>query len=264
MTTPVEKLAQGWLDCGVAPGDMLLVHSALKRTLQTYKTQGMNIAPADVLDSFLLALGKDGTLLLPLFNFDFTKGVPFDIKSTPSHMGALSEAGRLHPKAIRTGHPIYSFAAIGAKSGLFEGLANFSGYGADSPFAILHREKGKIGILDLPDQNSMTFYHYVEEAAEVDYRYHKTFKAPYIDATGKQMERQFGLFVRDIEKGVLTHVDPMGEQLWEKGLYRGCRPGTGAGLRSIEATALYDFVMNVIGSGGAEGTLYRIETTNGN
>jgi len=262
MTTPVEKLAQGWLDCGVAAGDMLLVHSALKRTLQRYMDMDQAIAPTDVLDSFLLALGKDGTLLLPLFNFDFTKGVAFDIRNTPSYMGALSEAGRLHPKTIRTGHPIYSFAAIGAKAELFEGLVNFSGYGSDSPFGILHREKGKIGILDLPDQNSMTFYHYVEEAAEVDYRYHKTFKAPYIDATGKQEEREFGLFVRDIEKGVLTDVDPMGERLWEQGLYQGQRPGESEGLRVIEAKALYDFVIDVIGSENAKGMLYRTEPTN--
>lgn len=55
-----------------------------------------------------------GTLLFPSFNFEFTESVPFDIKTTPSHMGALTEAARMHSQAIRTGHPIYSFAAIGA------------------------------------------------------------------------------------------------------------------------------------------------------
>ena len=29
------------------------------------------------IDSFLEALGPGGTLLLPLFNFDFTRGMPF-------------------------------------------------------------------------------------------------------------------------------------------------------------------------------------------
>ncbi|MGA9075436.1 MAG: hypothetical protein WB368_15075, partial [Candidatus Sulfotelmatobacter sp.] len=55
---------------------------------------------------------------------------------------------------------------------------NFSGDGADSPFGILHKEGGKIAVLDLPDQQSMTFHHYVEESLSVDYRFHKRFSAP--------------------------------------------------------------------------------------
>jgi aminoglycoside 3-N-acetyltransferase len=252
----VDQLARDWISAGVCEGDCLLVHSDLCRTLQRMKTAEQKATPSLVLRSFLEAVGKTGTLLLPLFNFGFAKGVPFDIRNSPSKMGALAEAGRLWPGAVRTGHPMYSFSAIGAKVDLFRDLTNFSGYGHESPFGVLHRVGGKIGVIDLPDQNSMTFYHYVEESQNVSYRYHKTFVGPYIDENGVQSLRKFGLFVRRIENGIVTHVEPMAELLWQKGIYHGFRPHEGCGLRLISAAAMFDHVAAVIRSGRARGLLY--------
>jgi aminoglycoside 3-N-acetyltransferase len=223
------------------------------------KTAGFSVGMESILESLLRAVGPEGTLLFPLFNFDFANGLPFDMRSTLSRMGALTEVARKRPGAVRTGHPIYSFAVLGAKRALFDGLVNFSGYGTDSPFGILHREGGKIGILDLPDQDSMTFYHYVEEAHSAPYRYHKRFTGAYTDANGETSDRTFGLFVRDIARGVLTDVNPMGERLWQKGLYEGFRPGVESGLRVIEASNFYVEVSGVIISGQAEGLLFSYE-----
>ena len=102
--------------------------------------------------------------------------------------------------------------------------------GPDSPFALLHAMGGRIRVLDLPDQEAMTFYHYVEENRAAAWRYHKRFEGPYVGWDGTERPRTFGLFVRDLERGVTTHVDPMGEVLWERGLYSaGDRPGQGSG-----------------------------------
>ena len=131
-------LVRGWQNAGIGPGDTVLVHSRLVPTLKRLRAAGLEATPDIVLDSLLDALGSHGTLLLPLFNFDFTRGVPFDIRSTPSQMGILTEAGRLRANAVRTGHPIYSFAAIGAKADAFRDVVNFSGYAQDSPFGILY------------------------------------------------------------------------------------------------------------------------------
>jgi aminoglycoside 3-N-acetyltransferase len=255
----VDRLAEAWQRAGVEEGDMLLLHSSAKRLMRRIAEDGAAPSADLIIETFLGALGSKGTLLLPLFNFDFASGGRFDIRTTPSQMGAISEAGRRWPGAVRTGHPIYSFTAIGAAAPSFAGVENFSGYGADSPFGILHRAGGKIAVLDLPDNNSMTFYHYVEEACGVSYRYHKTFTGPYVDATGEESIRTFGLFVRDLEEGVVTEVDPMGELLWEKGLYRGERPGTGFGLRTIGAAPMYEEVRSVIEQGKALGLLYAVE-----
>lgn len=257
--TEVDALAEAWTRAGIRAGDTVLIHSSLKQTLRRCLKQGLRVTPGAVLDSFLAAVGSDGTLLLPLFNFDFTTGTPFDMRSTPSQMGSLTEEARLRPGAVRTGHPIYSFAAIGRQAERFRGVDNRSGYGADSPFGLLRELGGKIAVLNLPDQHSMTFYHHVEEMHEVPYRYHKPFTGAYTDASGATEQRTYSLFVRNLEMGVLTHVNPAGELLWEQGLYAGERPDEGAGLRVIGAREMYDVVSAIIRSGRAEGLLYRIE-----
>ena len=256
----IADLAGQWMTAGVKSGDVLLLHSSLRRAARTVVRAGL---PADqaaqvILASLIEALGEAGTLILPLFNFDFTTGTPFDSRTTPSQMGALTEVGRLHPGAVRTGHPIYSFAVIGAEAGRFAGVENESGYGPDSPFAMLRALDGKIGVLDLPDQHSMTFYHHVEEMRAVPWRYHKGFESDYTGMDGVARRRTFSLFVRDIEAGVATDVDAMGEILWNRGFYAGDRPGQGSGLRTIDANALFEAVGAVIDEGAAEGLLYRI------
>ncbi|WP_081628427.1 AAC(3) family N-acetyltransferase [Novispirillum itersonii] len=255
----IETLQQRWKRSGLSDGDTVLIHSNIKRTLIEYRINKISISPQDILDSFIDVIGSKGTLLLPLFNFDFANGIPFDIRNSESQMGALTEVGRKFYGAVRTGHPIYSFAVIGYKSSEFEGIDNVSGYAEDSPFGVLKRLNGKIGSLDLEDQNSMTFYHHVEEIKRVDYRYFKSFSGDYTDSSGQTKNKKYDLYVRDIERGVMTNVNPAGELLWNAGLYSGFRPKEGPGLRLVNAKSMFHFVEKIIDSGKALGTLYSIE-----
>lgn len=255
----IDQLTSDWNRSGIAEGSTVLLHSNISNALRRIKKAGFKPSIDIIFDSFLNAVGPDGTLVFPLFNFEFTQGATFNINETPSQMGSLTEYARNRSEAIRTEHPIYSFAAIGKHAGKFEGIRNFSGYGLDSPFGILHEMDATIAVLDLPEQNSMTFYHYVEECCEVSYRYHKKFTGIYVDANGEAKSETFGLFVRDVNAGIKTKVDPMGEILWEKGLYRGCRPKIDTGLRTINATTLFDETKKVLDSGNAKGVLYDVE-----
>ena len=112
-TDYIKQLSENWAKCGVNSGDTLLVHSNLKRTLVNARRKGIQLTPDDILDSFLDCLGSSGTLMLPLFNFDFPTTKHFDIRNTPSQMGALTEVARKRSNVVRTGHPIYSFAIFG-------------------------------------------------------------------------------------------------------------------------------------------------------
>lgn len=248
-----------WTNGGINPSDTILLHSDLKSIFRFAFKNKLSISPGDILDSIINYLGGDGTLILPFFNFDFTQGVPFNIHTTKSQMGILSEIARSHPETVRTGHPIYSFGAIGKHSSDFIGLENYSGYGIDSPFGILHQIEGKISILNLPDQHSMTFYHYVEECCNVDYRYHKNFTGKYINGNGVESVKTFGLFVRDLNRGIKTDVNRMGELLWQLELYKGLRYGEGFGIRSVLASDVYREVKKIIEAGKAEDFLFRIE-----
>jgi aminoglycoside 3-N-acetyltransferase len=255
----IENLAERWLCSGITKGDTLLVHSNIRRTLMEFREQGYKVTPDDMLKSFLYALGIKGTLLLPLFNFDFTKKIPFDIKNSISQMGALTEAGRLYAGSVRTGHPIYSFAVIGHNAKEFENIDNESAYSEDSPFGILRRLNGKIASLDLEDQNSMTFYHHVEEVQKVNYRYFKDFTGLYKNLSGVETQKTYKIFVRDIDKGVVTNVNPAGELMWGKGLYKGFKPNYKSGLRTINACDMFEFVSDLISRELALNNLYSIK-----
>ncbi len=256
----IDALVSNWNRCGMEEGDLVLVHSSLKRLLLKLKVEfGEVVTPKIIYNSLIRALGDEGTLVLPLYNFDFPKTNYFNFNETPSQMGVLTEVGRTQKNAVRTGHPIYSFSVIGKLSNEFKGIDNKSGYGSDSPFAKLKELNGKIAVIGLSDQNSMTSYHFVEEQNLVGYRYLKDFTGIYIDEKNNEQIKTYSLFVRDLEKGVKTDVNRMMEYLWKIGAYKGDKHDEGYGMRTIDFHDLYIETDKVIKSGNASNFLYSIE-----
>ena len=253
----IRALSDRWRRSGINEGDTMLIHSDIARTIiEVRKQSGVKIGPPEILESFIEAVGPSGTLLFPLFNFDFTKSCKFDIRKTPSQMGALTELVRKDFRTVRTGHPIYSFGVLGSKAQVFHGVDNKSAYAEDSPFGILRRLEGKIAVLDLPDSRSMTFYHHVEELERVDFRYFKDFSGQYTDENGLTSEKTYSIYVRDLSRNIVSNANPAGELLWKNGLYRGDRPKENSGLRTIRANDMFGFVSDLINTGNAEGNLF--------
>ena len=76
----VQLLAKYWHICEIESGNVLLIHSSLKRLLlEVYKNHGYMVTPQPIYDSLQLTLGDDGSLVLSLFNFDFPNTGFFDI-----------------------------------------------------------------------------------------------------------------------------------------------------------------------------------------
>ncbi|MDQ3020500.1 MAG: AAC(3) family N-acetyltransferase [Bacteroidota bacterium] len=257
----IADLASSWNESGIDKGDTVLIHSYLSRFLKRLKSKGIDLTPNDILDSLIEAVGKSGTLIFPAYNFEFNNSGVFDIRNSKSETGSLTEAARLHNSAVRTGHPLFSFAVIGYHIDKFRNLYNYSAFGIDSPFAKLLELDGKIAALDIGGEFCMTFYHYVEETENAPNRFHKVFKGKYIDYDGKETQREFDVYSRKIEIGVVTDVKPMEDYLWSKGLYSGCRPGEGSCLHVIKAKTVYDEAAKIIKDGEALGMLYKIRKT---
>lgn len=251
-----EKLAEQWHKSGVCEGDIIMVHSSLRRLFKNYLDTGELLSPQVVLESFVRAVGSQGTLLFPLFNYDFTKGIPFDMRHTPSQVGILSETARHHPQAVRTKHPIFSFAVIGAQAENICSVDNFSGWGTDSPFALLREMDGKIALLDCLNA---TMIHHAEEMSEVPYRYHKNFTGEYTDVDGETSERTYSFFARDIEKGVLSYLQPIKNLLDNSGILSFNSADKDKMLKVGSARQVFEFVTDIIVSGAAENIFYRIE-----
>ena len=226
--------------------DTVLIQSNITWTLKMHEC-----SVEDILESFIDAAG---TVVFPTFNTGFADGEPFDIRTTPSKMGILTECARKHKGAVRSGHPSHSFVAIGKHADLFN-VNNFSAYGKDSPFAILHKLHGKIGVLGLPDSRGNTFYHHIEEMNRVPYRFYKNFTGQYTDRYGQSNVRTYTFYCRNLYNS--TYLDPVGEMMWGAGICKGDKHFEGSGFRVIETDAMFNFVSEIIKNGKAEGLLYR-------
>jgi len=229
------ELVAGFKQMGLQAGDTVLVHSSYK------SLGGVEGGPQVVINALLDVLGPQGTLVMPTFNFDFNKGQPWDVRNTPSQMGVLTELVRTDPRAKRVFHPIYSFSIIGKYAAEMTRERYKSCYERKSVFGKLRDLDGKIMIIGLSYNHSLTFVHHVEEMEGVDYRYKKVFTGPVTDENGVTTIDTFYMLVRDLEKGVLTAVDPMGALLEERGVAKAQRIGD-ADVKMMKANEAYAFI----------------------
>ena len=229
-----EKLVEGFRDLGVEQGDTLLVHSSYK---SFGEVQG---GPQTVVRALEAALGPEGTLIMPTFNFDFNKGMPWDVRTTPSKMGVLTEFVRKDPRAKRVFHPFYSFAILGKHAEMLGHLRYKSAYERDSVFGKLRDLDGKIMVIGLSYNDSMTFFHHIEQMEGVDYRFLKQFTGEVTDWDGRTYTDTFEMLVRDIDKGVKTMVDPMGALMEKAGIIQSAKIGE-ADVKLMKANEVYEF-----------------------
>jgi aminoglycoside 3-N-acetyltransferase len=229
-----EQLADGFRNLGVEAGDTLLVHSS-------YKSLGeVEGGPQTVIHALETTLGAAGTLIMPTFNFDFNKGVPWDVRKTRSKMGALTEVVRVDPRAKRVFHPFYPFAVLGKHAEMLGNLRYKSAYERNSVFGKLRDLDGKIMVIGLSYNDSMTFFHHIEQMEGVDYRFLKQFTGEVTDENGNTYTDTFEMLVRDIDKGVMTMVNPMGALMEQAGIVKIRKIGE-ADVKLMKANEVYEF-----------------------
>ena len=253
-----KQLSKSWKESGLRKGDLVLLHSDIKRTLYYYSNKKISLKPEDIFLSLLDAIGEEGTILFPCFDIEVSENKIFNIKESKSKMGILSEIARNYKNSYRTKHPIYSFTVIGKKKNLFYTCDDFTGVGSGSPFDVVYKNNGKIAVLNLSETKSMTFYHYVEKMHDVDHRHTIKFNVNYIDNDNNRFKKKYGYYARKRDEGVKTYLEPMSILLWKKKLYKGNKYNVGNGLRTIMAKNVYEQTSKIILSGLSKGMLYKL------
>ena len=64
-----NELSQRWARSGLASDDIFLLHSDIRRLLAEFKKKKIKLDTSIIINSFLDVIGKNGTMLMPLFNF---------------------------------------------------------------------------------------------------------------------------------------------------------------------------------------------------
>ncbi len=247
-----KKLISEFKTLGIKKGDVIFIHSSYKAF---GRVQG---GPQAVIDALLNSVGKDGTLIMPTFNYDFLKGISWDIRSTPSQMGVLTEIVRKDPRARRMFHPIYSMSAIGKLADEVAAHRSLDCFGETTVFKKFRDWNAKILILGLPYSKSITFLHHCEQAANVDYRYLKEFKGIAIDAEGKQHDDGYTMFVRDVERGIVLDFEPIGALLDKEVVIR--RKIGDADVRLMDCNEVFRVAVKALQEHKGPGLTYTIES----
>ena len=184
-----KRLLEQLTEMGVKPGDHLMVHCAMS------KMGHLENGPKTVVDALLEAVGPAGTVCMPSSPIDklqltFMEQNPvFDVKNTPSAMGAVSEYFRKLPGTLRSLDPTEPVCAQGAVAKEFvkDHFGHLTPYNAPSPWKKLMDANGKILYVGVTLINAGTHLHTLEDA--VDFKYpvyaHAIFTAKLIDSDGK-------------------------------------------------------------------------------
>lgn len=202
----------------IIEGDLLVVASDVTRLFYLELMRTGIMPDVDILiSSFQNRIGNNGTLLFPVFNWDFCKGITFDIRTTPGKTGALGNAALKRDDFKRTQHPLYSFMVWGKYSDYLSNINCESSWGDNTVFDFLHKNKAKWLLLDVDMTHGYSFGHHVEQKGAASYRFNKHFTGHYVDKEGKDSIRTYSMFVRRMELNPIEDFTLMEKELLNDG-----------------------------------------------
>ena len=148
---------------GLAEGEVVLMHGGWS------PFSGFRGTPPALLDCVVRVIGDRGTLLMVSMAYAgsahefLTQGAPFDVRTTMSRMGLLTEVLRRRAGVLRSLNPVHPVLALGPQADWL--VAGHDGTlfscGEDTPFEKLARVGGKILLYDVPFLTA-TFLHHLE------------------------------------------------------------------------------------------------------
>lgn len=157
---PAGRLVDELRALGLAAGDRVVVHSSLRAVGQ------LAGGPETVAKALLSVVGPDGLVVAPTFTYD---NRTFDPLLTPGRTGALAEALRVWPGAVRSLHPFYSVAAVGSGAAeLCDGHQLVAATAPGSPLDRVAAADGKVLLIGT-GHTANTTIHVGEFHAEVGY-----------------------------------------------------------------------------------------------
>ena len=228
---------------GVEKGDIVLVHSDTTLAMRLAKAASWLDAAWFLQECFEEALGAQGTMIVPTFNYDFCKGKPYHYENSPSQVGLFSELVRKDVRAIRSFHPIYSFAAIGKHAQQILGDVGKSSFGKNSVFERLHQMGAKMVYFNV-SMAFCTFVHYVEQQLNCEYRFLKYFTGQ-VTRGDETWTDTYDFFVRYLNRDITVALEPLQQHLTQNHLLGISNVGEGQ-IVSATCSDVYDQCIRMI------------------
>ena len=191
VSVELEQVAGAFRALGIGRGESVYLQSAMSRF---GRVEG---GPATVVGALEEVVGADGLIAMPAFPIaggaqEHLESDPvFDVRSTPSRMGAISEYFRTLPGTLRSLHPTHSISARGPGAReLVEGHGRApTAFGAGSPFPRM-AEAGTWLVAFGTGVHVFTLYHTFEDTRPGGYPLKVYLDRPYtvrcIDEDGRE------------------------------------------------------------------------------
>lgn len=213
-------LAEKLREVNISEGDMIYVASDVRNFIyeivSTYGAEYLDMAFDSLTDTLQDAVGEQGTILIPVFSWDFCRGKGFDYYRTQGEVGTYSNYVLNNRKDFRrTQHPMYSFMVWGRETDRLCSMSNQDAWGAASPFYYFMKNGGRQLEFDVESFRGLTFIHCIEQWVKVPYRHHKYFFGTYRGENNETEIRCYSMYVRDLE--VYEHTKTTHRYLMEHG-----------------------------------------------
>lgn len=155
-------LTQNFLELGVKPGGVLLVHTSFSRI------KPIEGGPLGLISTLRDVLGDDGTLVMPSMSYDDDH--PFDKTKSPCpEMGIVADTFWRLPGVLRSDNN-HAFAAIGRLAEMITAPHPLDiPHGFDSPVGRVYELDGQVLLLGV-GHDANTTIHLCENLAGVRYR----------------------------------------------------------------------------------------------
>ncbi|MDO9545170.1 MAG: DUF4910 domain-containing protein [Pelolinea sp.] len=213
-----KQVIQALNQAGIKAGDTVLVHSDSTLAMRLSISASWSDACSFLQECFEETLGENGTLVVPTFNYNFCKGKPYIHEKTPSQVGIFSDHVRKDKRAVRSFHPIYSFAAIGPQADELLKDVGKSSFGINSVFERLLAVDAKMVFFNV-SMAFCTFVHHIEQQLNVEYRYLKYFSGQ-VSKEDQIWTDTFDFFVRYFDRDVTVSLDRFQDLLQKKGVLK--------------------------------------------
>lgn len=207
---------------GIGEGDTVCVHS------QIYSL-GMAAMPRNEYLNMIIkvlkeAVGERGTIIMPVFSYSFCEKQVFDVQSSKSTVGILTEFFRTSEGVSRTVHPIFSFSVWGRRKEEFMDIST-DAFSMESVYGKMIQSNDKMILLGA--DKGYTIYYLAEESIGVSHRFFKNFSGVVRDGE-KEYELTVPYYVRCLDKRSEENPQSVSAYLLEKGIEKSVPFGWGS------------------------------------
>ena len=195
---------------GIKKNDIIFLSTNLLKLSIKKKKKKIDFEIEDIINGLIKIIKKNGTIIVPVFNWNFCKGKGFHYKKTPSNSGSLGNYVLNRKDFLRTQNPIYSFCVYGKDKNLLSKLKHKSCFEFNSPFGYMIKNNVKNLYIDIDNiyKDSFTLCHVAEQEVGVNYRFLKKFRGKYVHKNISKKNAVYSMYVRKLNLKIRTGVNP--------------------------------------------------------